>query len=52
VAIGIPAALLATAAILRWGSPFDLQDADMIARLDMPAAVKRFALRGLHLIAR
>jgi O-antigen/teichoic acid export membrane protein len=52
VALGIPAALLATAAILRWRSPFDLRDADMIAKLDMPAAVKRLALRGLHLIAR
>jgi len=52
VALGIPAAMLATAAILRWASPFDLSDADMIAKLDMPAVVKIFVLRGLHLIAR
>jgi O-antigen/teichoic acid export membrane protein len=52
VALGIPAAMLATAAIIRWAPPFDLGDADMIAKLDMPAAVKSLVLRGLHLMAR
>ena len=52
MAVGIPAAMLATAAILRWASPFDLSDADLIAKLDMPAAIKRIVLRGLVLTAR
>jgi O-antigen/teichoic acid export membrane protein len=52
IAVGIPAAMLATAAILRWASPFELGDAELIAKLDMPAAIKRLVLRGLVLTAR
>jgi O-antigen/teichoic acid export membrane protein len=52
IAVGIPAAILATAAILRWASPFDPSDADLIAKLDMPSTIKRLVLRGLVLTAR
>jgi O-antigen/teichoic acid export membrane protein len=52
IAVGIPAAMLVAAAILRWTSLFAPGDAELIAKLDMPSAFKRLVLRGLTLTAR
>jgi O-antigen/teichoic acid export membrane protein len=52
LALGVSAAILATAAILRWASPFASGDLDMIAKLDIPPSAKGLILRGLHRVAR
>jgi O-antigen/teichoic acid export membrane protein len=52
MAVGITATILVTAAILRWAPPFDVGDADLIAKLDIPETIKRLVLRGLVLTAR
>jgi O-antigen/teichoic acid export membrane protein len=48
VGVGLVAAVVSVAAILRWMSPFDMEDADMIAKLDMPPVLKQLALRSLR----
>jgi O-antigen/teichoic acid export membrane protein len=52
VAVGVGAALGSAAVITVWARPFDTQDADLLAKLDMPPARKRLALRGLALASR
>lgn len=51
VGVGLLSAVVTSMMILRRASPFALADMDMVEQLDMPAAVKRMAIRGLRFAA-
>ena len=44
----VGATLLTATVIARWKKPFGAQDIDLIGKLDIPAPVKKLALRGLR----
>jgi O-antigen/teichoic acid export membrane protein len=50
--VGLPAAVLVTAAVVRWASPFVREDADIVAKLDLPAPAKRIVVRWFARVAR
>jgi O-antigen/teichoic acid export membrane protein len=46
------ATLLATGVVIVWRRPFRAEDAEVLAKLDLPGPVKRWAMRALELFAR
>jgi O-antigen/teichoic acid export membrane protein len=47
VICGLAAATIASSAVVMLAKPFERQDADLIAKLDLPGPLKRLALRAL-----
>ena len=50
--VAVAGTLAAAAVVIVWRRPFRTEDAEVLAKLDLPAPLKRWAMRALELFAR